>query len=250
MKVISSLSNPFIQYLSKLNSKKNRLNSKTFIVEGFHLVEEAYKDKVLLQVLSTDEELLNKFDKLETYKVTNEIIKKLSTTINPQNIIGVVKINIYNDYESIIKDKSKVVLLDDINDPGNLGTIIRTCCALGYDAIISSPNSVDYYNEKTIRASQGAIFKIPLLTFDLVDVITFLKNNSYEVYCSNLHATKNIEDIDKFNKLAVVFGNEAHGVSEKVAEQSTINFKIEMAKSVESLNVSVACAIILWELKK
>lgn len=250
MKEISSLSNSYIVYLSKLNTKKARKEYGRFLVEGYHLVEEAYKSKKLLSVLSTNIDDLIKYDIDAKYLVTKDIIKKLSTTINPQTIIGEVVASELKDLHGMLKNAKKIVILEDINDPGNLGTIIRTAVAFGYDGIITSKNSVDFFNEKTVRASQGTIFKIPLISMDITDAIDDLSSNGFNVYGTSLNTTGSINDVKKNQKFALVFGNEAHGMSEKTEKQTCMNFKLEMKNNVESLNVSVACSIILYELSK
>ena len=245
MKIINSKNNPLIVNLNKLKDKKNRNIEHKFIIEGLHLVKEAYNDKCLLMVLSTDEELLKEF-KVETILVNDEIIKKLSNTLNPQNILGIAELK----EQELTNDEKRIVLLDDIQDPGNMGTIIRTAAALGYDAVISSLNSVDYYNDKVIRSSQGAIFKIKIINNDLITSINQLKKLSFHIYGTSLKANILIENITKNEKLAVVFGNEAHGVSNDILNKCDELFKIEMKNNVESLNVAVTSAIILYELSK
>ncbi len=245
MKIINSKNNPLIVNLNKLKDKKNRNIEHKFIIEGLHLVKEAYNDKCLLMVLSTDEELLKEF-KVETILVNDEIIKKLSNTLNPQKIVGIAELK----EQELTNDEKRIVLLDDIQDPGNMGTIIRTAAALGYDAVISSLNSVDYYNDKVIRSSQGAIFKIKILNNDLITSINQLKKLSFHLYGTSLKANILIENITKNEKLAVIFGNEAHGVSKDILDMCDELFKIEMKNNVESLNVAVTSAIILYELSK
>ena len=138
-KEISSVNNSYIKELLLLRDKNTRLEKNEFIVEGYHLVEEAYKHNMLKAVLSTDGNSLNNFHVDEKYKVNDAIIKKLSSTKTPQNIIGVVKIsNQANIFDYLNNNDLRIVILDDVNDPGNLGTIIRTAAALGFDMIISS----------------------------------------------------------------------------------------------------------------
>ena len=141
-------------------------------------------------------------------------------------------------------------MLDDINDPGNLGTLIRSAAALGYDYVISSPNSVDYYNDKTIRASQGSIFKIKLLKSPSDETIKVLKENKVYIVGTSLKNSSPLSKLNKYNKLAVIFGNEAHGISEKILNLTDINICLPMKNDVESLNVSIASGIIMYELNR
>ena len=134
MKIIQSIQNETIKLVDKLHDKKVRTSKQKFIVEGYHLVEEAYKHNQLDSIFTINEEDFNKFKNCEQYLVTEQIIKKLSTTINPQGIIGVVKMQESLPLD-LNKETIKIVLLDNVNDPGNLGSIVRTAAALGYDAI-------------------------------------------------------------------------------------------------------------------
>ncbi len=252
IKKITSLNNSLIVKLAKLKDKKYRLEEKKFIVEGYHLVEEASKTSHLLAVIATSKDDLDLFNTQDKILVTTDIIKKLSSTINPQNILGIVDMNyqqlsIENDLK---KTNLKVVMLDDINDPGNLGTLIRSAAALGYDYVISSPNSVDYYNDKTIRASQGSIFKIKLLKSPLDEAIKVLKENKVYIVGTSLKNSSPLSKLNKYNKLAVIFGNEAHGISEKILNLTDINICLPMKNDVESLNVSIASGIIMYELNR
>ena len=248
--MISSLQNERVKYWNSLKNTKERNYEKLFIVEGEHLVEEALKHNTLKVVLSTDKEVLDKINVDEKYLVNEQIIKKISSTKSPQNIIGVVNSITNQDLESIIsKDNLRILILDDVNDPGNLGTIIRTSAALGIDAVISSLETVDYYNEKVLRATQGAIFKIPLFKGDLVKIISILKQNDITIYGTHLKSSISVKEVEKLKKLAIVVGNEAQGVSTKVLELCDKNIILPMNNDVESLNVSIASALLMWELK-
>lgn len=251
MKVIQSINNQVVSKLVSLKDKGVRSLEKQFLVEGYHLVEEAMKLNLLELVISTDEKVLKQISAKDKYLVTDAIIKKVSTTKTPQNIIGVVKMVDNNNLDEILtKDQVKLIILDDVNDPGNLGTIIRTATALGYDGIISSLKTVDYYNEKVIRSTQGTIFKLPLFKCDLVLLINKLKEHHIKVLGTSLQSSKSIFEVEKLSKFAVIFGNEAHGVSSDVLAQTDFNIILPMDNNVESLNVSVASAIVMWELKK
>ena len=251
VKQITSVNNSYIKELLTLKDKKDRILKKSFIVEGYHLVEEALKHRLLDSVLSTDKEVLECIDVVNKYLVSDAVIKKLSTTKTPQNIIGVVKNNINSSFDALLaKSDLKVIILDNVNDPGNLGTIIRTSAALGYDAVIASIETVDFYNEKVLRATQGAIFKIPLVKGDLVQLINTLKSHEVYIYGTSLKSSKSITDVAKQLKYGIIVGNEAQGVRDEVLAMCDQNIILPMEKDVESLNVGVAAAILMWELKK
>lgn len=250
IKEITSVNNTYIKWLLTLRDKQVRNEHNLFIVEGYHLVEESLKHNVLKTVLCTEKEVLDKIDVEEKYLVNEQIIKKLSSTKSPQNIIGVVSSIINQDLEAIISKKElRILILDDVNDPGNLGTIIRTSAALGIDAVISSLETVDYYNEKVLRATQGAIFKIPLFKGDLVEIISLLKKQGITIYGTHLESSVSVKDVEKLKKLAIVVGNEAQGVSSKILDLCDKNIILPMNNDVESLNVSIAAALLMWELK-
>ena len=251
IKEITSVNNSFIKELLLLKDKQVRKEKNLFIVEGYHLVEEAFKHQLLDSVLSTEKSVLDSIDITNKYLVSDAVIKKLSTTKTPQNIIGVVKNCINSSFDNLLlKNDLKVIILDNINDPGNLGTIIRTSAALGYDAVIASLETVDFYNEKVLRATQGAIFKIPLVKGKLVDLINNLKSNGIYIYGTSLKSSKSITEVLKQQKYCIVVGNEAQGVRDEVLALCDQNIILPMEKDVESLNVGIAAAILMWELKK
>lgn len=248
---ITSTSNETIKYFISLNDKKTRMNAKRFIVEGYHLVNEASKTNLLEAIISTDEKELKKINNVRRYLVNDAIINKIATTKNPQNILGIVKMldhNITNLLPIIKGNKTKLIMLDDVNDPGNLGTIIRTAAGLGYDGIIMSPNTVDLYNEKVIRSTQGVMFKIPIIKANLQEVIKMLKKE--KVFCIGTALTnaKDVKHITKKDKFAICLGNEAKGISKEVLDNMDENVKIAMKNDVESLNVSIAAGIIMYEM--
>lgn len=248
---ITSTSNEIIKYFISLNDKKTRMNAKRFIVEGYHLVNEASKTNLLEAIISTDEKELKKINNVKRYLVNDAIINKIATTKNPQNILGIVKMldhNITNLLPIIKGNKTKLIMLDDVNDPGNLGTIIRTAAGLGYDGIIMSPNTVDLYNEKVIRSTQGVMFKIPIIKANLQEVIKLLKKE--KVFCIGTALTnaKDVKHITKKDKFAICLGNEAKGISKEVLDNMDENVRIAMKNDVESLNVSIAAGIIMYEM--
>ena len=241
MEKITSISNQLIKDIYQLKQKKYRNLTKQFMVEGLHLVEEAYKNKVLKIVLSNDELLLNKFNNVKTVLVNNQIIEKLSNTTTPQNVLGVVDI-IENKFELV----DKYLILDGVNDPGNLGTIIRTSLALGVNHLILSNNTVDIYNDKVIRATQGAIFKANIYYTDLEDIYKKLKQNNIKIITTSLEANKTLNDLEKMDKFAIVVGNEANGISNVSKEYADELIIIPMKNNIESLNVGIASGIILY----
>ena len=248
MRVIRSVQNDNVKYYEKLKDKTFRKAEQKFIVEGKHLVEEALKTSLVEIVMSTDEEFLKTIDsKVETFLVNDAIIKKLSGTKNPQNVLAIVKM--FNNDLKILRNvvrekKSSLLMFDEINDPGNLGTLIRTAAALGYDGVVLSKNSCDIYNDKTVRASQGSLFKIKIVYSDLETAIPYLKEKGYKLIGTSLQKAEKLETALVGNKFVLCLGNEARGISESVLNMMDKNVKLTMHNDVESLNVMVAGSII------
>ena len=201
------------------------------------------KNKTLKIVLSTDQNLLNLFSDVKKILVNTQIIEKLSTTTTPQNIIGVSSMK-----ENIFVKSDKYVVLDGVKDPGNLGTIIRTSLALGINNIILSHNTVDVYNEKVVRATQGAIFKANIYYADLFEIYNIFKQEDTKIIVTSLEAKQTLNELDKPKKFAVVVGNEANGISEISKEYADELVIIPIQNEIESLNVAIATSIVLYTL--
>ena len=241
MKEITSVNNPLIKELVLLKHKKNRLITKKFIVEGHHLVEEAYNNGLLRQVLTTVEKI--NYSDVDIIKTTDIVIKKLSSTIEPQGIIGIVEMPTF-----VEKEYKKYLVLDDVADPGNLGTIIRSSLALGIDALIVSPDTVDEYNDKVLRATQGAIFKLPIFRENLNESLKSLKEKNIPLLVTSLKNATDVSRLERMDQFALVLGNEARGVSEEYLKFADKVIKIKMNNNVESLNVAMSAGMIAYYL--
>lgn len=240
MEIITSLENKKIKKLSKLLLKKYRDEEEMFLVEGEHLVEEALKAGVLLEVIKC-EDYINDFD-VPTTIVSYDVIKKLSNTLNPQKVIGVCK---------KIEEKeigNKVVILEDLQDPGNLGTIIRSSVAFNVDTIVVSDKTVDVYNDKVLRSSEGMLFHINIVKRNIDAFINELHKNNYKVLGTKVDGGKNLKDIQVDERFAIIMGNEGAGVSSNILDKCDEFLYIPMNSLCESLNVGVATSIILYEL--
>ena len=238
--IITSLENKEIKRITKLKSKKYREELQEFIVEGEHLVEEAYKNKILKKVILLEDEDID--INIEKIYVNYDIIKKISNLDSPPKVIGICKLL----EEKEIGDKE--LILDGIQDPGNLGTIIRSAVAFNIDTIILSNDTVDMYNSKVIRSTQGMLFYINIIRTDLMEVLPELKRNNYTLYTTNVTNGIDIKKCEKQNKFALIVGNEGNGVSKKVSDYADYTIYIKTNNNVESLNVAVATSILLYEL--
>ncbi len=242
--VITSLDNKKIKDVVKLQNKKYRDLTNTFVVETTHLVEEAEKAGIVKELFLVEDEFVDRDD---TYFITKDIMKKISSMESPSNILAVCEKS--NSKEII---GNKILLLDGIQDPGNLGTIIRSSVAFGVTTIILSPDTVDLYNPKVIRSTQGMMFHINIVIKDLKEVIADLKQKEIPIYGTRVDYgsdVRTLKDKDR-SRYCLIMGNEGNGVSEEILDMCDSYFYIEMNEVVESLNVRVATSIILYELNK
>ena len=239
----SSVNNEKIKNIKKLNTKKYRDETNLYLVEGEHLVKEAYENNVLEELILLENTNLN-IDVKISY-VTKNVLNFISNLDTPNGILGICK-----KKENTLKG-NKIVILEDIQDPGNLGTIIRSSVAFNVDTLVLSSNTVDLYNPKVIRATQGMLFKSNIIIEnDLENLIKNLKQNNYTIYTTNVKNGNSLKTIEKKDKVAIIMGNEGSGVSDKLNSLADKYLYIDMNKNCESLNVAVATSIILYELDK
>lgn len=239
--VIDSINNQKIKYLNKLKDKKYREEEDKFIVEGYHLVEEAYKKGILLTLFKKENDNFN-LD-VETYEVNSNIFSKLTDLNNSHQVIGICK-KIHNEIAG-----NRLLLLDNIQDPGNLGTIIRSSKAFNVDTVILSNDTVDIYNLKVLRATGGNIFHINFVYGDLKEIINHLKRDGFMVYSTDVKSGLDVTCIND-KKVAVIVGNEGNGVKPEIKNMCDNSIHIKVNSNVESLNVAMATTIILYELDK
>ena len=235
--MIESITNSKIKYATKLKQKKYRNLHNQFLVEGEHLVLEAKKNDMIDILFYTD----NDYKVSNSFEIRNSVMKKLSELGNDTGVIAICNKPVFKELSS------KVLILDGIQDPGNLGTLIRTAAAFDFKTIISE-NTVDYYNEKVIRSSQGALFYTNLIE---TDIIEFVKNNSnYHYYGTDVLKGKNIHSEDfNYKNIAVILGNEGSGIRKEIKDLVNTNINIPMS-STESLNVAIAGGILMYEASK
>ena len=236
--IYSSKDNKKIKYIKKLRDKKYRDEFNEFLIEGEHLVLEAYKCGLLKEIVLVDDIDIS----VPKIFVSESILKYLSQLDNP-TIIGICS----KKKDEVIG--SKLLLLDDIQDPGNLGTIIRSCVAFNIDTIVLSKGCVDIYNSKVLRATQGMIFNINIVTKDLEEFIKSIKGE-YKILGTDVNNGKNLKDIEKVEKFAIIMGNEGNGVKSNLLDLCDDYIHIDMNSNCESLNVAVATSIILYELNR
>ncbi|WP_432663940.1 RNA methyltransferase [Wukongibacter baidiensis] len=257
---ITSLSNKHIKHIKMLHKRKFREKNSEFIIEGLRIIEHGINNNANISAVYYGEEitktnrgteLLNNIASrnIDLYKVNDKILKEISTTDNSQGIIGVVKRESYDLNEIINKDKFVLIILDRLQDPGNVGTIIRTADSAGVDGIIVLKGTVDIYNSKTIRSTMGSIFTLPVIHVDETsNIINDLKSRDTDIIATTLQAEKYHFEANYRSKNAIIIGNEANGISDELMELSNIKIKIPIIGKAESLNASIASGIIIYEI--
>lgn len=237
--MIASKDNSKYKLWSKLSQKKYRLKEQLFLVEGEHLVVEAKKAGVIVDVLLCEGTSFE-INAPVTY-LAKPLFDKLASTVTSAGIVAVCRMQVEG-----IANKNRLLLVDGVQDPGNLGTLIRSALAFGFDGLVMSEDTVDIYNAKVVRATQGALFKLAMVRTNLVDYVTHLKKAGVVVYAAALddHA-KALSDIIPTRCLAFIVGNEGSGVCDSLISISDGSVVIEMSEMVESLNVGVAGSILM-----
>ena len=240
--VITSLDNDKVKYYYKLQKKKYRDLNNEFVVEGEHLVLEAYKAGVLKEVLLEEEEVLP--IEVPQIEVSKEVLKKITSLNTPPKMIGLCEKKIDTTIGK------RILILDEIQDPGNMGTIIRSTVAFNIDTIVIGDGCVDVYSPKVIRATQGMIFHVPIVFYSIDKLIPILKKLNIKVYATNVKYGEEVKNLTKKEKetFALIIGNEGNGVNPKYLEMSDKFIYIPMNEVVESLNVAIATSIILYEM--
>lgn len=240
---IDSISNQKVKQWAKLQQKKYRDSEKLFLVENEHLIQEAFKANIVTHLLLA-EGTQNPFA-MEAIYCSPEVMRKLSQNVSVVKMIAVCKQLSY-----VREDNHRLILLDNVQDPGNVGTIIRTAYSFGFDAVIMSNDCVDLYNDKVIRSTQGAMFYMPIIRKDLLKEIECLKQEQVTIIATALSdKTVCLSAIKPQAKLALIVGNEGQGVNASLQEAADILTKIEM-NGFDSLNVAIAAGICMYNFRK
>ncbi len=236
IKAITSKDNSRVKFALSLKENKYRKANKMFLAETFKSLEMALANHQVVEVFAT--EWLELPEEVQLNLVSEEILKKLSSNVNPEGVVFICKMNEYQG------NYDKVLFLDHIQDPGNMGTLIRTALAFSYDAVVVSKESVSIYNEKVINSTKGAIFAIPVFEEELKNF-----KGSHQIIVSTL-SDKSIplDEVKHDDKFVLVLGSESHGVSKETLKLSDIQVKIPIA-NIDSLNVAVAGGILMNKIR-
>ena len=255
MQVITSKDNDVVKSIKKLKDKKYRDEEGCYLIEGIKIIEEAIEEKAIIEKIVICEEciqsseinqkLLYEIAKYDCIYVSKKVFESLTTVVAPQGMLAVVRKNSNNtpiDYSQDI-----ILVLDGIQDPGNLGTILRTADSVNLKQIIVSNKTADVYNPKVVRSTMGAIFRVKVIEAEnLVATLKEIKKNKFKIMATSLGGTENIYDIE-YKKKVIVIGNEANGVSKDVLDIADKKVIIPMLGKTESLNAAVATSVILYE---
>ncbi|MCE4956278.1 TrmH family RNA methyltransferase [Macrococcoides caseolyticum] len=244
MERIESVNNLKIKQIAKLHTRKERKKSNQFLIEGFHLVEEAAKSNIDIEmILTVNPEKITEVmveNSKEQYEITFKIAEKLSQTEAPQGIYAVCNIPDTNHVEL-----KKIVYLDRIQDPGNVGTIIRTADAAGLDAVIIAKGTVDIYNDKVLRSAQGSVFHLPVLEMEFQELKDKFEG---KIYGTSLVNAVDYKQVDGSESFMLILGNEGQGVDEAILAQTDNNLYVPIHGKAESLNVAVCAGILMYHL--
>ena len=255
MNIISSKDNELVKNIKKLKDKKYRDLENVYIVEGIKMVKEAIlENSSIKQIIICDDceksdliskEMMYEIAKYDCIYVTNKIFKYITEVQSPQGVMAIIEKN--NKDKEINYNEDIIVALDDIQDPGNLGTILRTVDSIGLSQILVSKGTADPYNPKVVRSTMGAIYRVKVIECDnLKETLKEIKKNKFKILVTSLDDSKSVYDI-KYYKKVIVIGNEANGVEEEIVKLADEKIKIPMLGKTESLNASVAAGIILYE---
>lgn len=254
MQIITSKDNENIKSIKKLKERKYRDLNNEYIIEGVKILKEAIQEKAVIKKIVIceeclanniiDEKLLYEIAKYDCLYVSKKIFEGLTDVSKPQGILAVVE---KNNKKDINYNEDIIVALDGLQDPGNLGTILRTLDSANLSQVIVSKDTVDAYNPKVVRSTMGAIFRVNIVEAEnLKETLKEMKRHKYKVMCTDLTASKNIYEID-YNKKILVIGNEANGISKELLDMADEKIIIPMLGKTESLNASVATSIIVYE---
>ena len=249
MKRIESTQNALVKHWKKLvTTRKEREKSGEFIVEGFHLVEEALKNKEqVIQLIvcdGVDLPLLWPIDDVMMVQVNDVVAKELAETENSQRVFAHCKQKEVTEIE--MAAWRKILLIDAVQDPGNIGTMIRTADAAGIDAVVLGKGSADAFNPKTLRSAQGSHFHIPIVRGELLEWVENLQEDGIPVYGTSLENAVSYKEVQSTEAFALIVGNEGSGISPQLLAKTNQNIIIPILGQAESLNVAVATGILLY----
>lgn len=257
MDIIKSKDNTKIKYVRNLNGKKFREEEGAFLVEGVKLINEAIEENADIKLLLLREDVVNKnevagitqlIDESKIFICKSQVFNSITDTVNSQGILAVINKAKYSR-EKVLNEYKFIILCDRLQDPGNLGTVLRIADAFGPAALALNKGCADLFNPKVVRASAGAIFRVPII-YDESDLISQMKEEGFYIVSTVVDSEYSFDHIEKREKICIVIGNEGQGVSQEILDASHMKITIKMPGRAESLNVSVAAGISIYEMRK
>jgi len=257
MKQIQSLQNPLIKNILKLQEKsRERKKQQLFIIEGKREVELAFKSDFEIESLlfiskKIEYHYIKQFNAKEVIEITPEIYQKIAYRESTEGIIAVAKSKYINLKSLTFKNKYPLILvLEGIEKPGNIGAMIRSADAANIDAVILADPKTDHFNPNVIRSSVGGVFTKKIVISSSEEIIAFLRQKNIKMYAATLQNSNKYTDEDYTEASAIIVGTEAHGLTQIWRNHSIKNINIPMQGEIDSMNVSVAAAILLFEAKR
>ena len=253
MKEILSSKNPLVKEIKKLHKKKERDEKKQYVIEGFHLIEEAKNSGAIIEWILFNQrgqaEWANWLETCDPEKlifVSDEVLNSLSDLPTPQGILAVIN---KNEADHLAEFRGGWLLLDNVQDPGNVGTMIRTADAAGLAGVIIGEGTADIYSTKVLRAMQGSNYHLPVIHGNLADILQQFIQNQIPIYGTELNEQAvDYLKVNKAENYGLIMGNEGQGVSATLLAQTTQNIYIPIRGQAESLNVAVAAGILMYHL--
>ncbi len=258
---ISSKDNSFVKHLRTLSESKYRKREKAFLIEGIKMVEEALRDDLGVKMVVASPPLVQHHGKgvlklaesrgVDVLWITERLMDMLSENKTPQPVMAEVEMKHYSEEELFAHRSRLVIIVHQLQDPGNLGTIIRTAEAVSASGLVITPKTVDPFNAKAVRASMGSILRMPVVPID--DISSFIgkaREKGFQTLATTLHGDRTPFDVDLTKPSAVLFGREGAGLSPEIMADIDLRIRIPMAATIDSLNVATAAAVILYEAMK
>lgn len=245
--LITSVQNDQIKRIKQLHQKKARVKTGTFIIEGFHLLEEASAAKWDIHTVVAKEniEIPLYIESKSVVRVSDHVFSHLAQTATPQGVLAVVAMK-----KDLFIQTPLTLMIDAVQDPGNIGTMIRSADAAGFGCVIVGDGSADIYNDKVIRATQGSIFHLPVIQMNIEEAIQKLRANNTMIIATALEDSEDYTKMIVKENMALIVGNEGAGVQDSLIRNSDQIVRIPIYGNAESLNVSIAASILMYDMKR
>ena len=258
--MIESNANGQYKKLQKLmKQSRTRRQEGVFVVEGWKMVKEALERNLVLHLYSAEREQehcreeLNRLscDQVPVDFMRDNLFSQLSDTVSPQGILGVVRMPVYEREEIVNQPDAKLLCLENIQDPGNLGTMFRTAEGAGMTGVVLTKGCVDLFNPKVVRSTMGSLFRVPFYVCqDMEEEMKFMQKKGFCFYAAHLQGTKDFTKESYEGSIGILIGNEANGLSEAVSGLADCKVKIPMEGELESLNAAVSAALFMYEVRR